>query len=52
MTSERFKKLARQVAREYERKGYSKAKAEQIGRLVAGKVYWEKRAKKKRRRRK
>ncbi len=43
-----FKKLAARVAREYEKKGYSKARAKSIGNLVAGKVYWEKNKKKRR----
>lgn len=41
-SGERFKRLANQVAREYMKKGYSKKRAEQIGRAVAGKVFWRK----------
>jgi len=30
------------VAREYRKKGYSKKRAEKIGKAVAGKVFWRK----------
>ena len=40
-----FDKLARKVAREYEKKGYSKKEAEEIGQKTAAKVYREKLAK-------
>jgi len=36
--SRRFNRLAGQVAREYERKGYSPSRARYIGRAVAGRV--------------
>ena len=42
-----FKSLARRVEREYLKKGYSKKRAERIGRATAGKVYWEKFGKRK-----
>jgi DNA-binding transcriptional regulator YdaS (Cro superfamily) len=42
-----FDKLANQVARQYEKKGVSPAKAKQIGKATAGKVYREQLAKKK-----
>jgi hypothetical protein len=38
-----FRDLAAKVAREYERKGYSRKRAEDIGRRTAGKVEHEKR---------
>jgi len=43
--SKKFDKLARHIAREYEKKGYSKEEAEKIGQETAGKVYWEKQGK-------
>ena len=36
-----FEKLSERVAREYERKGYSRKRAELIGRETAGKVEHE-----------
>ena len=41
-TGNRFKALAEQVAEEYMKKGYSRQKALQIGKAVAGKVFWRK----------
>lgn len=38
MASERFERLQRKVTREYEKKGYPKARAYYIGRATAGKV--------------
>ena len=35
----KFKHLEHIVEKEYEKKGYSKAKADYIGKAVAGKVY-------------
>ena len=43
MTSKKFVKLEKHVEREYEKKGYSRKKAEYIGKAVAGKVAREKR---------
>lgn len=43
MTSRKFKKLEKHVEREYLKEGYSKKKAEYIGKAVAGKVAREKR---------
>ena len=40
-----FDKVSNSVAREYEKKGYSKEQAERIGRETAGKIYQEKRKK-------
>lgn len=40
-----FTRLKTRVAREYERKGYSRKRAQHIGRATAGKVAREKRAK-------
>lgn len=40
-----FNKLKNKVTREYEKKGYSKEKAQQIGRATAGKVAREKKGK-------
>lgn len=37
-----FGKLSGKVTKEYERKGYSKAKAAQIGKATAGKIAREK----------
>ncbi len=37
-----FDKVSNSVAREYEKKGYSKEQAERIGRETAGKIYQEK----------
>lgn len=39
-TGERFKRLASTVAREYMKKGYSRARALEIGKAVAGKAFW------------
>ena len=47
MTEKGFKKLDNKIEREYERKGYSKKKAQYIGRATAGKVAREKREKRK-----
>jgi len=44
--SGRFQKLAGQVAKQYEKKGMSKKKAEQVGRAVAAKVGMKKYGKK------
>jgi hypothetical protein len=41
-----FRKLKNKVTRSYERKGYSKKRAEYIGRATAGKVAREKRRRK------
>ena len=41
-----FKSLEKRVEREYRKKGYSKAKAEQIGKATAGKIFWKKYGKK------
>lgn len=38
-----FAGLAARITREYERKGYSRSRARQIGRATAGKVAREKR---------
>ena len=38
----KFGKLSGSITREYERKGYSKAKASRIGKATAGKVAREK----------
>ena len=38
----RFKKLQMEVANEYMRRGYSRTKAMEIGKAVAGKVFWRK----------
>lgn len=43
-----FRKLERRVEREYERKGYSPARAEYIGRAVAGQIALRKRMRKRR----
>ena len=43
MASKKFKKLERHVEREYEKKGYSPARADYIGKAVAGRVAREKR---------
>jgi hypothetical protein len=40
-----FNKLKNKVTRNYEKKGYSKKRAEYIGRATAGKVAREKKAK-------
>lgn len=40
--SKKFNKLEGRVEKEYEKEGYSKAKAQYIGRATAGKVYREK----------
>lgn len=40
-----FNKLKNRIAREYEQKGYSKQRAQKIGRATAGKVAREKRGK-------
>ena len=40
-----FDKVSNSVAREYEKKGYSKEHADRIGRETAGKIYQEKRKK-------
>jgi hypothetical protein len=37
-----FDRLAKRVAKYYMEKGYSKEEAEEIGRRVAGKVFWQK----------
>ena len=42
MPSKKFDRLAEKVAREYEKKGVSKATAEKWGRGTAAKVYREK----------
>lgn len=42
MPMSKFGKLSGAVTREYERKGYSKAKARKIGRATAGKIAREK----------
>lgn len=47
MSEKGFNKLDRKVTEEYEKKGYSKKKAEYIGRATAGKVAREKRSKRK-----
>jgi hypothetical protein len=47
MTEKGFKKLDKKITREYEKKGYSKKKAQYIGRATAGEVAREKRAKRK-----
>jgi hypothetical protein len=44
MSEKGFKKLDSSITKEYEKKGYSKRKAEYIGRATAGKVAREKRA--------
>jgi len=41
-SGKRFERLARHVARQYEKKGYSKKRAEYIGKATAGKVFWRK----------
>ena len=41
-SGERFKKLAKEIEREYIKKGYSKKRAREIGRATAGKVFWQK----------
>ena len=46
-SGKRFKKLEREIATEYIKKGYSKKKAEYIGRATAGKVFWLKFGKRK-----
>ncbi len=46
-SGKRFKKLAGHVTKEYEKKGYSKKRAEYIGKATAGKVFWRKYGKKK-----
>lgn len=38
----KFDKIANKAARSYEKKGVSPAKAKQIGKAVAAKVYWAK----------
>lgn len=42
MPNKRFERLSEKVAREYEKKGVSKATAEKWGRATAAKVYREK----------
>lgn len=46
MSTKSFNKLANKVAREYEKKGISPAKAKQIGKGTAAKVKMEKKRKK------
>jgi len=46
-SGKRFKSLENRVEREYIRKGYSRARARQIARATAGKVFWEKYGKRK-----
>lgn len=41
-TGEKFKKLAREVTREYVKKSYPRKEAEKIGEATAGKVFWKK----------
>lgn len=41
-SGKRFKALAETVAEEYMKKGYSRARALEIGKAVAGKVFWRK----------
>lgn len=47
MSAAGFRKLKNKVARSYEKKGYSKKRAQRIGAATAGKVAREKRAKRK-----
>ena len=42
----RFKDVAEKVAKFYKKKGYSRREAEEIGKKVAGKVFWRKFGKK------
>jgi len=37
-----FEDVARKIAKEYEKKGYPKEKALEIGRKTAGKIFWHK----------
>ena len=37
-----FEQVARKIAKEYEKKGYPKEKAMEIGRRTAGKIFWHK----------
>ena len=46
-SGEKFKKLAKQVEKEYLKKGYSKKRAHRIGQATAGKVFWQKFGKRK-----
>ena len=43
MASKRFRKLERHIEREYEKKGYSYARADYIGKAVAGRIARERR---------
>ena len=45
-SGDKFKSLARKIAREYEKKGYSKKRANEIARKTAGKIFWQKYGKK------
>lgn len=47
MSEAGFKRLKGKVAREYEKKGYSRARANRIGAATAGKVAREKKGKRK-----
>lgn len=47
-----FNKIAKNVAKNYQKKGISKKKAEEIGKKVAGKIYWNKVKARKRKRKK
>ena len=38
----KFDEIAKKSAKQYQKKGMSKKKAEQIGKKVAGKVFWNK----------
>ena len=46
-SGKKFQKLSKKITKEYIKKGFSKKKAEYIGKATAGKIFWQKFGKRK-----